>query len=128
MQMHKHVHTNSYVSTCIEVHTPMGTHIQRYANIHVQQLHIHTCFQTRDPQPTGQMKVNICANSTSYQLCFKFIICPETKPLIPDFWEPDLSGHSCSSPDTHSCLLSRPCLATQTAKATQQSMETFESS
>ena len=61
-----------------------------------------------------------------FTICQSF--CSKTKPLIPDFWEPDLSGHSCSSPDIHSCLLSRPCLATHTARGPQQSMEKTETS
>lgn len=129
VQTHKHAHKHSYVHTCRDVHAPMGTRVQTMQiNIHAQYLHSHTHFQTRDPQPTGQMKVNFWANSTSH-MGFALgsqsaqSLCLKTKPLIPHCWELDLSGHSCSSPDAYSCLLSRPCLATQTARATQQSME-----
>lgn len=126
-RMHKHAHTNAVIHTCREVHAPMGTGVQTMQiNIHAQYLHVHTHFQTRGPQPIGQMKFDIWANSISH-MGFALgsqsaqNLCLKTKPLIPDCWELDLSSHSCSSPDTHSCLLSRPCLATQTAKAIQSS-------
>lgn len=59
-------YTHSYVHTWIEVHVPKGPHAQRYANTYAQYLHIYICFQTKDPEPTGPMKVDIWANSTSH--------------------------------------------------------------
>jgi len=109
--MHKHTH--SYVHPRIEVHGPKGPLTQKYANIYAQYLHIHTCFQIRDLQPIGSMKVDIWAKSTSHtgfalDAESAQSLCSETKPLIPDFQDVDLSGHSCSSPDIHSCLTKDP--------------------
>lgn len=126
--MHKHTH--SYVHPRIEVHGPTYTKICKYICTVPAYSHLFsdqglTANWFNESWHLG--KVN-----QSYWLCFRCRICPE--PLVrnkaPHSW---LSGSGFVWPQLflsrHPQLsYQRPCLATQTAKATQQPLEKTETS